>query len=108
MGRKKGNPKEPQSVEEFIRTAPRNMLACRALMHAWDANKGAVKTEGGRYFWSTPCMRCGTVKVREISARGNLVSTAYRYPEGYQIHVGGKMDKTDLADIRLVVIKEYV
>lgn len=107
MGRA-GKDKEPQTVEEFVSRAPLNMLACRTLMHQWSEDRGSVEVSGGHYFWEIPCGRCPTVKVLEISATGRLVLTKYRYPPGYQIHVGGKMDKYDLALIRLSVVKEYM
>lgn len=106
MGRK-NKAEDPKTVEQFVASASREVLWCRTLMHAWAEDKGRVDTSGGNYFWTMPCRRCGTVKIREISARGTLLSTAYKYPDGYQFHAGGKMDKYDLAMIRLAVVKEF-
>lgn len=98
---------EPKTFEQYLAVAPLNVLACRTLQHSWNEDGGKVDSSGGSYVWELPCSRCGTVKVRTISARGKLLSTTYKYPAGYQLHAGGRMDKDDLAQIRLMVVKEY-
>lgn len=93
--------KKQLSVTEQIQHLSDQALVCRDLMHAWavDVPYYRVTFEGGvrGAFYVERikgCMRCTTQRVelyRVFRDRLELISSHYKYPEGYLIEGAGNV-----------------
>jgi hypothetical protein len=112
MARRKAHLKlveQPKSLGQILKGMPREYLECRDLNHAW---KWYTAKREGRYhhFIETIiCDRCGSFKIRRISARGQIIKSHYKYAEGYLIPSYAKASTADVkAKIRIVLVNMVV
>lgn len=80
-------------------------VACRDMGHHW-APLDAIHVARLRFYRvSHGCERCGIVRVRELSERGSVYATTYRYPDGYLVEGLGRIAGDAKDAIRLAAIR---
>lgn len=72
-------------------------LLCRTLGHAWMVDERTKKkTKGiGSHVIVLGCGRCNMTRIDSYSYRGELITRAYRQPEGFKLNF-----KPSLVDLR--------
>lgn len=94
-------------VAHFAAELPEEFLLCREMGHRWLPYQAAVNADQ-TYHRALRCPRCKTRKEQEISARGVILSTQYRHPEGY-LHAGmGRIAGDGRGLLRLESIKRTI
>lgn len=87
-------------LETTISNYDETFLECRDLRHPW-AVVGYFRNGAG-ITRIMQCRRCPTKRFQTVSARGEILSNRYEYPDGYQISGTGAGGVPN-AEIRRVV-----
>jgi hypothetical protein len=69
-------------VQEFADELSEAFLFCREMSHTWQPH-GASRHPDGGYERTLLCPRCTTMRVQSLDRFGMVVSSHYRYPDGY-------------------------
>lgn len=106
-----------QAIAGTLHNLPESFLTCRDLRHSWRVQDNFIdvgmQVEPGRNVTKTVqrrlrCIMCGTmrddhyalIEKPNVAPRMEKVSTAYKYPKGYQMRPGAST--RDLAVSQLV------
>lgn len=97
-------PVEPQELGEAIKGLRPEFVQCRDYLHAWRPFTCQWMPSFNVYEAREQCMRCGTIRVREMDRRGHVLARRYEYPEGYSMKGYGRLSGDDRDAIRLASI----
>lgn len=76
-----------------------DQLLCRDLQHSWKP-RTASRVKSG-FLRTLECIRCTTVKEQTLDEFGYITGTKMIYPPGYVRTEGGRLTKSDRAELRL-------
>lgn len=84
-------------------------LLCRDIGHYWRPHTVRWFPKAGVYHQELKCSRCETIRVRELNARGQILSSHYHYQEGYQLPPGiGFLSSGDRDGIRVRSVRRML
>lgn len=86
-------------VELFAAELPGEFVVCRALRHNWKPARATRHSWG--FEVTEVCSRCTTERHREVTARGEVQSNSYTYPDGYLSKAIGRLDGEGFAAMRV-------
>jgi len=99
---------EPVTSHRAIETMPLDHLQCRDWGHSWRPFT-AHWVEADKCFESVlRCQRCRSVRIRYLSARGELLSSRYDYADNYLVEGIGRLDSEDRNHIRLASVLRVI
>lgn len=98
-GRLRAVPSPQDRLTQAIAGMEPEHLHCRDFGHGWQP--WTARRVPGGYESVLRCARCLTVRVRKIGMRGQVLSTSYDYPDGYQVKGLGQLTGTDRDKVRL-------
>jgi hypothetical protein len=101
-------PAPPQELGEAVRALRPEYIQCRDYLHAWRPFTCQWMPSFNVYEAREQCMRCGTIRVREMDRRGHVLSKHYEYPDGYSLKGFGRLSVDDRDSIRLASILNLV
>lgn len=98
---------DTNEIAAFAQDLPEEFLLCREMGHRWLPHD-AEQHDDDSFTRVLRCPRCKTRKVQDISARGAIVRTQYRHPDGY-LHEGmGRIVGDGRGVLRLESIKRTI
>jgi hypothetical protein len=89
------------SLESAIEALEAAFVQCRDFGHSWRPWRTSWSPRFNSYENQLRCTRCKTLRVRLIGRRGQIVSSHYEYPDGYQFRGLGHLSSGDRDHIRL-------
>lgn len=97
-----------QELDHAIDSMEIEYIQCRDFGHAWQSHFARYKPSVREYESQQKCIRCGTIRVRDLDHRGALLGTHYLYVEGYTIKGMGRLLGSDKDHLRLNSIKALI
>lgn len=105
-------PPEP-TLDDLLGKMETEFVQCRDFGHSWRPHVARWVGKDNCYEVIRRCARCDTERAMLLSSRGQILSSAYDYPQGYQMKGMGRMTSSDrdhvrLASLRTVLVKDTV
>lgn len=85
---------KPRNAKEALSTQTDEFLECRDLRHPWTAV--GMFYVGKEIHRKLVCARCETEAVDRWTPKGGRINRQYKYPQGYQAHVGIRIKPVDV------------
>lgn len=101
-------PDAHQELGSAIKGLRPEFIQCRDYLHAWRPFTCQWMPSFNVYEAREHCMRCGTIRVREMDRHGHVLSKHYEYPDGYSLKGFGRLSVDDRDAIRLASILNLV
>lgn len=96
-----------EDIIDFAHDLPERFLYCREMGHNWRPFSAGRYKDGG-YLRILRCVRCKTERHQEISARGVILTSSYKHPEGYLSKGLGRISGEGRGVLRLESIRRIV
>lgn len=94
-----------RSIEDVIKEMPSAHLNCRDYGHTWRPFT-ATALKGGGWERQLRCASCQTIRRQVLDRSCDVVSSNYRYEEGYLVKDLGRLTGSDRAAIRYASIMD--
>jgi len=104
----KRKPAPPITATQAIGIMGTDHLQCRDFGHSWRPRTARwIETEKC-YETELRCQRCTSIRLRYLSARGDIISSRYQYADGYTVKGLGRLTGDDRAQIRLESVLRFM
>jgi len=80
--------KPGRDLDRALDAMPAAYIECRDYGHIWRSRDAYWVAKERVYVQQLECARCATIRVRELNAHGHILSSGYRYADGYQMPAG--------------------
>lgn len=101
--------KRDDAANKWIDSLSPEFMLCRDLGHNWLPYRAWKDAKEREYVQILQCSRCAAERRRRLDFRGNRVSNAYDYSDGYVAPAGsGVMSAAGRADLRLASLERLV
>lgn len=101
-------PDGPQELGTAIKALRPEFLQCRDYLHAWRPFTAQWMPSFNVYEVREQCMRCHTLRIRELDRHGHVLARHYEYPDGYSMKGLGRLTGDDRDKIRLASLLNII
>jgi len=89
-----------------IQKADRHTIQCRDYGHSWRPHWAEALPRKQGWLQELRCERCGTTRKRILDKYGDVITSSYRYTDGYLFPGLGRLTAEDRGQLRIASIMD--